>query len=223
MTVHAEQTDLRGIIDRLCEKLLSTIASRGNDAAELRRQIGELRTNALEELREKTFAATLLAIFSAARSIPVQLEGLARVRKQLQSETATGEVATAVIQTGIVYCLATESRLISTIEFSSQNDVESMIAKMRIAFDEAREMAADAMDSTSYQAMTLLAGALMNHLANAARQLPRIVTTQFNDYFPALYLSQRIYQDASRYDELLAENKTIHPLFMQRSIVSLAE
>jgi prophage DNA circulation protein len=40
--------------------------------------------------------------------------------------------------------------------------------------------------------------------------------------YPAVALSQRIYYDASRWEELIAENRTIHPLFMRRSVRGLS-
>jgi prophage DNA circulation protein len=41
--------------------------------------------------------------------------------------------------------------------------------------------------------------------------------------YPALALSNRIYADGSRSEELIAENQTVHPAFMQRDIIALSE
>jgi hypothetical protein len=222
MTVQSEQDQLRGIIDRICDALYTIIPLRGETGSSLRRKIGFLRTEAFNLLLNKQFAAYLLDILTVARSVPVDITSITRVRNVLLAETPTGEVSTRVVQTAIVYCLAYECRIISTTEYTSQSDVQVVIDRMNLAFASAREMAADSMDSASYQEMTALNGSIMNHLASVSRQLPRVVRFEFNDYYPTLYLANRIYQDASRSEEISAENKTIHPLFVQRSIIGLS-
>lgn len=222
MTVQSEQDELRGIIDRFCDALFTIVPLRGEAGSELRRKIGIFHVDAFKMLLDRTFAEFLLDIFTVARTSSISIVSISRVREVLLLESPVGEVSTRVVQTGIVYCLAFECRVISSTEFSSQNEVEVEIKRMNEAFDKAREMAADAMDSASYQSMTALAGSLMNHLASVSRQLPRIIKFEFNDYLPSLTISQRIYQDASRYEEIAAENRTIHPLFVQRDIIGLS-
>lgn len=222
MTVQSEQDELRGIIDRLCDALFTIIPLKGESGSDLRRKIGILRVDAFKMLLDRTFANSLLDIFTSARLASIGLDSIAYVRGILMAEAPVGEVSTRVVQTAIVYCLGFECRVISNTEYSSQNDVEDVIARMNDAFMKAREMAADAMDSASYQQMTALAGSLMNHLASVSRQLPRVIKFSFNDYLPSLTIANRIYQDASRYNEVAAENKTIHPLFVQRDIIGLS-
>jgi prophage DNA circulation protein len=41
-------------------------------------------------------------------------------------------------------------------------------------------------------------------------------------HYPAHALSNRIYGDGSRGEELIAENKTVHPAFMQRDVIALS-
>jgi hypothetical protein len=222
MTVQSEQDELKGIIARMCDVLFTIIPLRGEAGSSLRRKIGILRVNAFNMLLDKSFSSYLLDIFSEARSVPVDIASIVRVRQVMMAESPVGEVSTRLVQTAIVFCLAFECRIISTTEYHSQNDVEAVIRRMNDAFDAAREMAADAMDSYSYQSMTALAGSLMNHLSSVSRQLPRVVQFEFNDFFPSLALANRIYQDASRYEEIAAENETIHPLFVQRLIKGLS-
>jgi prophage DNA circulation protein len=49
-----------------------------------------------------------------------------------------------------------------------------------------------------------------------------MVTYSFTTRMPSLWMVQRLYTDASRNDELIAENKPIHPLFMPSSGVALS-
>jgi prophage DNA circulation protein len=46
-----------------------------------------------------------------------------------------------------------------------------------------------------------------------ARPLPRLLPYQFARVMPTLVLAQRLYADASRADEIRAENHVVHPLF----------
>jgi prophage DNA circulation protein len=39
---------------------------------------------------------------------------------------------------------------------------------------------------------------------------------------PSLTMANLIYHDATRAEELADENKTIHPLFMQRTVVGIS-
>jgi len=52
-----------------------------------------------------------------------------------------------------------------------------------------------------------------NDLSLRSFSLPVMVTYTFSNPMPALWLAQRLYQDASRAEELIAENRPIHPLF----------
>ena len=70
--------------------------------------------------------------------------------------------------------------------------------------------------------MVQLSALLIQHLSATERQLPRIVKYHMPINYPALALSNRIYGDGSRSDELVAENETVHPAFMQRDIIALS-
>jgi prophage DNA circulation protein len=77
--------------------------------------------------------------------------------------------------------------------------------------------------SKDYQNFVGLAALLVQHLSATERQLPRVVSYRYPVNFPALTLSNRIYGVGSRSDELIAENKTVHPAFMQRNVIALSE
>jgi hypothetical protein len=210
------------VLDRLLNNLAATVSSRVIvEGAAVRRQIGIIRATYATLLDNKTFATALLTCFNGAHSAKVNLNSLGRIREALFIEVPQSYAASALIQLAIGYCLSAEARLITEMTFTSRDDVAVMMAKMKLAFDTARDMAADAQDSASYQALTFLAGALTNHLATAARPLPRMVTFNLQSTLPALSLSQRLYYQGDRSDELVAENHTVHPAFCQREIVGL--
>jgi prophage DNA circulation protein len=109
--------------------------------------------------------------------------------------------------------LAQEGKIISTMTFSSRQDVDDLINAIQIPFNKAEEIAADTMDSADYIAIVELRAAIVNHLIATARPLPDMLTYQFASSLPSLVISHRLYGDASRYDQIRNENKVVHPAF----------
>ncbi len=210
------------VLTRLLDNLTATVSSQsGLSGAALRRQIGIVRSNFAIYLENRTFAAALLLCFNEAQAAKVTLASLAAVRKALAAELPDSYAATALVQLATVYCLSVEARLITAIEFVSRDDVEAMITRMKLAFDIARDAAADAQDSATYQTLTFLSGALTQHLASTARPLPRMVKFELHSALPTLALSQRLYYAGDRSDELIDENHIVHPAFAPRTIMGL--
>lgn len=223
MSLNKEAVELDGIINRLLDDLSTSITSQtGRDGVELRHKIGDIRSNYNSMISDGTFSTELLSCFQTALTANVKLSGLFIVHQGLFQETPVGEISAAVVQMGILFCLSTESRLIVKMEFTSRDDVEAMMNKMRDVFDIARVLSADAKDTTPYQKLTILAGDLISHLSNVARPLPRMVSFVMSTSFPSVTLSQRIYYKADRAEEIVAENKIIHPAFCLREIRGLS-
>jgi prophage DNA circulation protein len=59
-------------------------------------------------------------------------------------------------------------------------------------------------------------------LINRALQLPSLVAYSFPRSLPSLTMSWRLYADIAHADELVAQNKVIHPAFMPASGVALS-
>ncbi len=210
------------VLTRLLDNLTATVSSQsGLSGAALRRQIGIVRTNFAAYLENRTFAAALLLCFNEAQAANVTLASLAAVRKALAAELPDSYAASALVQLATVYCLSAEAKLITAIEFVSRDDVEAMMSRMKIAFDIARDAAADAQDSATYQTLTFLSGALTQHLASTARPLPRMVRFDLPSTLPTLALSQRLYYAGDRSEELIDENHIVHPAFAPRAIMGL--
>jgi hypothetical protein len=220
--MHRQEDEIGDIVNRLLDNLSLCVSSQsGKPGADLRRQIGRVRGGYFELLINGGFGIALLTCFRLAFDANVKLNSLAHVRNQLLDEKPAKEIGSAIVQSAIMFCLSTESRIITRMTFVSREDCEVMMGKMKMAFDAARDKAADAIDSMAYQQLTFLAGALTNHLATASRPLPRMVAFHFARNFPALTASYRIYQVADRAEELVAENKIVHPGFCLRDMRGL--
>jgi hypothetical protein len=223
MSVATEREEIQTTVDSICEYILQMVSAKGELASELRRQIGMLRVNALQYLHDKTFGTNMWNCFVSARTLPITADLVSQVRIQIQALPApVGLISVLIMESAIIYCLTTESIFITQMEFTSADDAQAMMKKMKDAFDSARDQAADRMDSSSYQNLTYLSGSLINHLYATALLLPRVVQFEYQKNYPSLVLANLIYQDTTRSDELIAGNKIVHPLFMPREIIGLS-
>src|SRR6266699_1865857 len=113
MSLNSEKDEIAGIITRMMNALSLFVSSNaGVDTFDLRNKIGDMRANYFEYLRSGTFTVNLLACFTAAKNSNVKLSGLFTVHQTLFAETPVGDIATDIVQVGITFCLATESRII---------------------------------------------------------------------------------------------------------------
>jgi prophage DNA circulation protein len=223
MSLQSEATEITGIVNRFCDKVALLVAPVGTQGAEVRRQVGDIRADALKMLADQTFASAVLTCFETLRSFPTTtVERMAWVREALVLEQPIGVIATTLVETLMVLSIGSESILMTQRVFVARDDVDAMIVFAKNAFDQVRDITAEGLDANTYQNVTLLAGKVIAHLATVARPLPRMVTFELAMSYSALSAAHLIYQDASRFEELMAENHTVHPLFMQRSIVGLS-
>jgi hypothetical protein len=223
MSLSSDKIEVAGVVTRTLDNLALTITSKSaREGANMRQQIGEVRTNYAQYIKSGEFMQQLLDCFVAAKTANVPLQGLAYVREQLFLEEPEGEISQAIVQAAIGFCLSAESSLITQLEFTSRVDIETLMKRMTVAFNTARDLAADADDSSYYQNLTWLSGALISYLATTSRPLPQMVEFDLPISLPALTLSNRIYYTADRWEEVVAENKIIHPAFCPRHIVGLA-
>jgi hypothetical protein len=225
MSLFSAQIDeVNDIMTRLLDSIAATVSSRADpNGAALRRQIGLVRANYWAMLRSGSFGAAILKCFTEAANAKVPLLALAAVRNHLFEEDPQGYLSRAIVQSALLMCLSTEARLISDMDFTSRDDVESLMSVMKVAFDTAKEMIADEMGSDAYQKMNALAGALTQFMVNSARPLPRMINIVLPIAMPSLTASQRVYYVADRAEELAAENRIVHPAFMPIALRGLSE
>jgi len=205
------------ICRRVLTELLTQAPARGRPGSDLRTAIGDFLANAYELIRTDSAGLPLDNIFRLARMTGIPQRKLAIVRAAAEAEAPVSVGATLVQNALIRFALATEARVIADIIFTSRGDVELTKENMNAAFAPAEEIAADEMAQTTYQALVGLHAAVINHLVETARPLPRLLNFQFVQTMTTLTAAYRLYADASRADELRAENKVVHPLFMRRA------
>jgi len=211
-----EAEEAAAIVERMLDALSSTASARGRAGSNLRTTIGELRAEAVASLQDGSIGVRLGECFESARLAGATLGKMARVREGILAETPANLPAALVMEAGIGLCLVIESRILVRTRFTSRQDVDAIKVLMNDAFNVAEESAADIMDAARYRAVVQLHAAVIFHLTETARPLPRMVRFNFAAPMPTLLLAQRLYYDGGRADELKNENKTVHPAFAQR-------
>lgn len=184
---------------------------------------GQLLNNASVELSAggPQFWIDLVACFEAAWPLATFVT-MDTVRLAATGLTPLGLPGIALKNFSIRMALSEQARILAATTFVSRQDIDNYFTQINASFGAAETVAANNLDNVSYVALLTIHAAVSNDLANRSRPLPRIVPYNFGQPMPSLWLSQRIYYDPSRADELIAENKPIHPLFMPAAGVSLS-
>lgn len=194
----------------------------GQSGAQLAYLTGLLTANAASELAAGTFWADFAKCFEAARAAGATIVQMETIRVAMAAAQPTTPVAVAVQNFAIRLALVEEAQILAATVFVSRADADAALAAISPAFDAAIETAANNFDQVAYQALVALEGAVATDLSTRAFALPTIVNYGFARNLPALWIAQSLYQDASRADELVAENDVVHPLFMPRQIEALS-
>ena len=146
-----------------------------------------------------------------------------RVRLAMLALTPRSIAAIAVATAGVRFALGREARILAATTFTSSQDVFAAVAQINGAFEAAEEFAADNRDPAAYQALIALHAAVVRDLTTRGASLPALVTYRVARVLTSHALANRLYGDASRCDELRAENKIIHPAFMPPTGTALSE
>lgn len=212
------------ILATLLSALLGTLTGQlGRQGAELRYAVGDLQASAAASLQAGTLGAALLECFALATSAGATVVGMEAVRAAMQAETPSGLPGIAVANAGIRFALAQEARILAATTFASSQDVFAAIVQQNAGFEAAEEFAADNRDPATYQALIAVHAAVTRDLTTRAVSLPALVSYAVPRVLSTHALANRLYGDASRCDELRAENKIINPAFCPLSGTALSE
>lgn len=218
-----ELEEASAILAQVLDGLLATARSRGIAAsAELFSAVGALKAASSSLMKAAAIGAPVANCFDLAVAAGADLSAMTNVRNIASSFVPVGLPAEIMAQLCIRLALIAQSRIIAALDLKSRQDADAYLALMDGAFDAAEEYAADALDQAAYRAIVALHGAVSNDLQTRSRPLPRMVQFDMTASQPALFLAQRLYADASRAEELIAENKVVHPAFFPRSFRALS-
>jgi len=205
---------LRSVISAILAQPFSSSATAG---AELRRVCGDLSANAENYIRASAFGSPLAACFDAAYMAGMDPAAFARVRTVAEDMRPTSQMAVIIVTLSVRLALAGECRALADVTMTSRVDVESAVARMRIAFEQALDFAMDNHESETFKSLSALYAAVVRDLTERGRKLPQMVSYSFPRSLPAIVLAQRLYSDSARADELKLENVVPNPIFMPAS------
>jgi hypothetical protein len=219
----SDATEAAQIVDRMLTQLVSFVPAKGHIGVNARTAIGDTRANAYKYCIEDTLGLPLDDCFNQARQAGITLQQLEFTRQQIELEQPKMLGGFLVKNTGIWLTLATEAYIIAGMTFVSRQQVGQIRDALKQPFFDAEEIAADDMDQMTFQALIGLHGAITNHLVATALPLPRVLQYEFFTILPSLVMSYKLYDDASRCDELREENKIVHPAFCPLQGEALSE
>jgi prophage DNA circulation protein len=209
----ADAKEAAPIVQRLLHNLAKIIPDKGRPGCDARTAIGDTYAKAYTFLRNDILGEPLNNCFNLVQQAGATQPQFAAVRAQTKLENPKTLGATLARDLCINWCLAMEVICITQTAYASRGDVDKVIAALQPPFNDAEEVAADAMDQAVYAGLIALHAAINNYLVSTARQRPRLLAYRFANIMPSLVLSYRLYADASRADEIRAENHIVHPAF----------
>lgn len=222
MATHDELNEVMAIIGRIGPIILSSaVKPSGNIGSALRRAVGMLMADP-NMVHPATLAYAFNVCLDLARHSEATLVTMDRVRRAALAENPVTLPAVLSVQIMVRMTLATEARIIAYMTFRSREQVDEVAKNINAAFSEASEVAADELDSGTYQALIAMHGDVIKHLAERGRRLPRIIAYNYASIMPALRMSHRAYKTGTRYQELINENRVVHPAFMPKAGKMLA-
>ncbi len=204
------------------EAILDVTPTKGRPGADLRTAIGDFETNALQLIQYDQAGPPLANIFDLARKNGVSLPEMDSIRGVASGQTPITDGGTLMRNSLINLSLTTEALIIADTDFKSRNAAQSMKELMNEAFDAMEEIAADSMDAYTYTALIGLHGAVTEHLITAQYPLPEMLAFRFAAPGPTLVFAYRLYDDASRADEIRESNGVVHPAFARPTGVALS-
>jgi prophage DNA circulation protein len=204
------------IVTAVLDNILTVSPTQGRRGSDLRTAIGDFKANAFALVQTDAYAQPLANIYNLARLTGINFAQLDGTRAIADATTPQTVGAILVRDSLIMLSLATEARIIVDTTFASRNQVMQTQQVINAAFEPIEEDLADEMDATAFMAMTGLHANLTAFLTDTARPLPRMLNFQFNAVYSTLVQAYRLYADASRADQLLAENGIVHPAFAPR-------
>lgn len=207
---------------RILRAVLSTLAlvvtDHGSDeAAELRRLAGKLDARIETAINDATIGEETRAVFDQAQVVGLDAAGVSRLRNVVESTTVTTVIGQLVATLCERLILVAFARVVADTTYESRTDVDEMMNVADAFFDPAIEFASDIDDLDAFRDLTTLHASVVRRLSIASRPLPRVSTYSYTMSLPSLTLAGKLYNDADREDELIAENKVWHPLFMPPS------
>jgi len=208
--------EAKPIVEATLDALLSWTPTRGRPGAEMRTAVGDTKAHVLTLLQYDEIDIHLAKCFDLAYVNGIDIYQMETVRRTAAAQSAVSVGAIMTRDALLQLAFATSGYILSTMIFTSREDVDRIKNGINNAFEESENDLADRMDSMTWRAILKLHAAMTMHLVETARPLPRMLNYRFNLIMPSVVMGHRLYADAARADEVRRENKIVHPAFCPR-------
>jgi len=172
-------------------------------------------------------AQAVMATLGSATSDPADRVRIFQVLATFVPLVSQGSasVATAQSATSDLWRRAAVSalaRATAAYQPASQDDAATVRDAVVTLLDAEIDTAGDQGEDSVFSAFRALKAAVVADMNARGAGLPRVITVSFAAPLPAPLIAMKLYQDASRADELIAEADVVHPGFMPTSFRALA-
>jgi prophage DNA circulation protein len=180
------------------------------------------------------FATAVYALSEALRAAAVNPADQVRLLTKLQNFSPTIAAASApigaamaTVQTGVATlcrraAMASLANACAAYQPTSSNDAQTLRAAVVPLFDAEITIAGDVGQDATYLAMRAMRTAVIKDLTIRGATLPALMTVTSSEPQPALTMAYRLYQDATRADDLITRANPVHPAFMPTSFQALS-
>lgn len=152
------------------------------------------------------------------------LEKLANsTSSEYQNSTSSAEIAQTVNTLIIVLCSGAMAAAAAEFNPTSRDEAEQITRRVADQLDAALLLAGDRADDDLYGELLLVRSSFLENMSAISAGLSELMLFNSARTLPALTLANRLYQDASRADELIQESSVPHPAFMPTSMKVLRQ
>lgn len=152
------------------------------------------------------------------------LEKLANATStEYQNSTSSADIVQTVNTLIIVLCSAAMATAASDSNPTSRDEAEQITKRVANQLDAALLVAGDRADDDLYGELLLVRSSFLEAMSAISGGLSELMQFNSAQPLPALTLASRLYQDASRADELIQESSVPHPAFMPVSMKVLRQ
>jgi prophage DNA circulation protein len=219
----ADAEEALGICKTVLAELLAQSSATSPSGSNLRASVSLFLHNAQTLLMTNQAGQYLENIYRLAQLNNMTVAQMDVLRGLAAAQNATTPGGTLIRDSLILYALATMGLIIAATSFTDREQVEQINAMIVDGFAPMEETIADGIDPMAYQTLLECRAAIYYYLTMTAMPLPQMVAFQFAAPLSTLVAAYRLYTDASRADELLAENHCVHPAFLLPVGVALSK
>ena len=173
----------------------------------------ELTTaGATKRVDDDTHVKLLVGVLRDAETVETEAPLVPETTPQREPEAANRAALVLLVEVATTIHICAGAVAIPFPSADQATDVRTRLD------EKLEELAGRVVDDATYAALTDLRHAIVDHLIDAAEELPRVTTYTPTITRPSLALAWELYGDATRADELVRRNGLSHPGFVPAGV-----